>query len=47
MILIYNSSIEHSMKQGKRGTIDFTVGNQERVHKDKTGHLLIVSLKLI
>lgn len=35
-------SIEHNMK-GKQGTIDIQVGNPERVHKDKSGHLLIVS----
>lgn len=28
---------------GKQGIIDVTVGNPERIHKDKSGHLLIVS----
>lgn len=31
------------MKQGKQGIIDVKVGNPESVHKDKTGHLLVVS----
>lgn len=35
--------IEHYMKQGKQGIIDVKVGNPESVHKDKTGHLLVVS----
>lgn len=34
------------MKQGKHGVIDVTVGNPERIHKDKSGHLLIVSCAL-
>lgn len=32
------------MKQGKQGVIDITVGNPERIHKDKSGHLMIVSI---
>lgn len=36
--------IEHNMKQGKHGVIDVKVGNPERIHKDKSGHLLIVSI---
>lgn len=40
--LFFYFSIEHNMK-GKQGTIDIQVGNPERVHKDKSGHLLIVS----
>lgn len=27
---------------GKQGVIDVTIGNPERIHKDKSGHLLIV-----
>lgn len=33
------------MTQGKRGTIDVTVGKPERIHKDKSGHLLIVNTR--
>ncbi|RZC40033.1 Myosin head domain containing protein, partial [Asbolus verrucosus] len=42
LTIIDKSAIEHSMKQGKRGTIEIVVGNPERIHKDKSGHLLII-----
>lgn len=35
------------MKQGKRGTIEITVGEPERIHKDKSGHLMIVRFDLV
>ncbi|KAL3275737.1 hypothetical protein HHI36_020482 [Cryptolaemus montrouzieri] len=38
-----NNSIEHTMKRGKQGVIDITLGKPERIHKDKSGHLLIVA----
>lgn len=41
LTIIDKSHIEHNMK-GKQGTIDIQVGNPERIHKDKSGHLLIV-----
>ncbi|KAJ8922250.1 hypothetical protein NQ315_004187 [Exocentrus adspersus] len=41
LTIINKSHIEHNMK-GKQGTIDIQVGNPERIHKDKSGHLLIV-----
>lgn len=31
------------MKQQKKGIIDVKVGTPESVHKDKTGHLLVVA----
>lgn len=40
--MIFFFRVEHNMKQGKHGTIDLVVGNTERIHKDKSGHLLIV-----
>ncbi|KAJ3661535.1 hypothetical protein Zmor_005928 [Zophobas morio] len=43
LLTIYDKTpIEHSMK-GKRGTIDVIIGNSESIHKDKTGHLLIMA----
>ncbi|KAJ8981685.1 hypothetical protein NQ317_003406 [Molorchus minor] len=42
LTIIGKSQIEHNMK-GKQGTIDIQVGNPERIHKDKSGHLLIAS----
>ncbi|XP_045464309.1 unconventional myosin IC [Harmonia axyridis] len=43
LMIADKNSIEHTMKQGKQGVIDITVGNPERIHKDKSGHLLIVA----
>ncbi|XP_044757784.1 unconventional myosin IC isoform X2 [Coccinella septempunctata] len=43
LMIADKNSIEHTMQQGKQGVIDITVGNPERIHKDKSGHLLIVS----
>ncbi|CAH1179586.1 unnamed protein product [Phaedon cochleariae] len=39
--IIGQSHIEHNMK-GKHGTIDIQHGTVPRIHKDKSGHLLIV-----
>lgn len=41
LTIIDKSHIEHNMK-GKQGTIDIQLGNPEKIHKDKSGHLLIV-----
>lgn len=38
----YFFRIEHQMN-GKNGTIEIQLGTPERIHKDKSGHLLIVS----
>lgn len=44
MLTIANTnSIEHTMKTGKQGVIDITVGHPVSIHKDKSGHLLIVA----
>ncbi|XP_060520350.1 unconventional myosin IC-like [Cylas formicarius] len=42
LTIIDEKSIEHNMN-GKHGTIEIQVGNPERIHKDKSGHLLIVA----
>ncbi|XP_066139417.1 unconventional myosin IC [Euwallacea fornicatus] len=42
LTIIDTSTIEHHMN-GKNGTIEIQVGTPERIHKDKSGHLLIVS----
>ncbi|CAH1098535.1 unnamed protein product [Psylliodes chrysocephalus] len=39
--IVDKSSIEHNMK-GKHGTIDIQHGDVPKIHKDKSGHLLIV-----
>ncbi|CAG9863504.1 unnamed protein product [Phyllotreta striolata] len=39
--IVDKSSFEHNMK-GKQGTIDIQHGNEPKIHKDKSGHLLIV-----
>uniref|UniRef100_A0A6P7GQK3 Unconventional myosin IC n=1 Tax=Diabrotica virgifera virgifera TaxID=50390 RepID=A0A6P7GQK3_DIAVI len=39
--IISQSHIEHNMK-GKHGTIDIQHGDAPKIHKDKSGHLLIV-----
>ncbi|XP_008200294.1 unconventional myosin IC [Tribolium castaneum] len=43
LTIIDKSPIQHSMKQGKRGTIDVIIGNSESIHKDKSGHLIVAS----
>ncbi|KAK9881585.1 hypothetical protein WA026_016457 [Henosepilachna vigintioctopunctata] len=43
LMIIDKNSIEHTMKEGKQGIIDITVGKPEKIHKDKSGHLLIVA----
>nr|CAI5819201.1 unnamed protein product [Callosobruchus analis] len=41
LIIIDKMHIEHNMK-GKHGTIDIQKGDPPKIHKDKSGHLLIV-----
>ncbi|CAH0548019.1 unnamed protein product [Brassicogethes aeneus] len=43
LTVISESPIKHTMKQGKTGFIDVTVGQPQNIHKDKNGHLLIVA----
>ncbi|CAG9768110.1 unnamed protein product [Ceutorhynchus assimilis] len=41
LTIIDTTTIEHHMN-GKNGTIEIQLGTPERIHKDKSGHLLIV-----
>jgi myosin-1 len=43
LTIMDKSPIEHTMKQGKRGKIEVIIGNSDRIHKDKSGHLLIMA----
>ncbi|KAH1011643.1 hypothetical protein HUJ04_000967 [Dendroctonus ponderosae] len=42
LTILDTTTIEHHMN-GKNGTIEIQLGLPERIHKDKSGHLLIVS----
>ncbi|XP_050315844.1 unconventional myosin IC [Anthonomus grandis grandis] len=41
--IVNTTTIVHHMNGNKNGTIEIQVGKPERIHKDKSGHLLIVA----
>lgn len=43
LTIIDTTTIEHHMNGKKNGTIEIQLGTPERIHKDKSGHLLIVA----
>ncbi|KAK9736480.1 Unconventional myosin tail, actin- and lipid-binding [Popillia japonica] len=42
LTFVHTKTIDHNIK-GKRGTIEFAVGNEQTFYKDKSGNLLIVA----